>query len=65
MPSRLRLEELAKDFLWGLIQDDRESAIEYCIKECNMTQEEFRYLGVGLTEEELEEYKEALAWNEG
>lgn len=65
MPSKKRLEELATKFLWGLIQDDRESAIEYCIEECDMTAQEFRYFGIELTDEEFEEYMPDLFWNEG
>lgn len=51
--SRARLEELATKFKDGLIEDDRESAMEYFEYECEMTEEEKEWLGI--TERECEE----------
>lgn len=45
----------------GLIEDDRESAIEYFHDTMEMTLGELEYFGVKLTEDELNKYK----WKEG
>lgn len=50
--SRARLEELATKFKDGLIEDDRESAMEYFEYECEMTEEEKEWLGITENEEE-------------
>ena len=44
---RCRLEELATQFKDGLIEDDRESAMEYFDKVCEMTNEEKEFFGIG------------------
>lgn len=44
--SRVRLEELATKFKDGLIEDDRESAMEYFDYECEMTEEEKEWFGI-------------------
>ena len=56
MPEKMRLDELCSRLVDGLLCDDRESAIEYFITECEMTKAELEYFGVELTEEELEEW---------
>lgn len=43
---RARLEELATKFKDGLIEDDRESAMEYFDYECEMTEEEKEWFGI-------------------
>ena len=50
--SRARLEELATKFKDGLIEDDRESAMEYFDYECEMTEEEKEWLGITESEED-------------
>lgn len=50
--SRTRLEELATLFKDGLIEDDRESAMEYFDEVCEMTDEEKKYFGIEESEEE-------------
>lgn len=49
---RARLEELATKFKDGLIEDDRESAMEYFEYECEMTEEEKEWLGITESEDE-------------
>lgn len=44
--SRSRLEELATLFKDGLIEDDRESAMEYFNEVCEMTNEEKEFFGI-------------------
>lgn len=51
-----RLSEIATNLVWGLIEDDRQSALEYFKDTCNMSIEELEYCGVELTESEKEEY---------
>lgn len=50
--SRTRLEELATFFKDGLISDDRESAMEYFDKVCEMTEEEKEYFGIKEADED-------------
>lgn len=50
--SRARLEELATKFKDGLIEDDRESAMEYFEYECEITEEEKEWLGITESEED-------------
>lgn len=50
--SRYRLEELATKFKDGLIEDDRESAMEYFEYECELTEEEKEWLGITESEED-------------
>lgn len=50
--SRLRLEELATLFMDGLIEDDRESAMEYFENECEMESYEMKFFGMESEEEE-------------
>lgn len=50
--SRSRLEELATKFKDGLIEDDRESAMEYFEYECEMTEEEKEWLGITESEDD-------------
>lgn len=52
-----RLSEIATNLVWGLIEDDRQSALEYFKDTCNMSIEELEYCGVELTESEREEYE--------
>lgn len=49
--SRSRLEELATLFKDGLIEDDRESAMEYFDFICEMTDEEKEFFGIESEEE--------------
>lgn len=49
---RTRLEELATKFKDGLIEDDRESAMEYFDYECEMTEEEKEWFGITESEED-------------
>lgn len=51
-----RLSELLTNTVWGLIEDDRQSALEYLKDVCDMSIEELEYCGVELTESEKEEY---------
>lgn len=44
--SRYRLEELATQFKDGLLQDDKESAMEYFTEECEMTDYEMEFFGI-------------------
>lgn len=46
----MRMSELATLFKDGLIEDDRESAIEYFEDSCEMTEKEMKYFGI--TDEE-------------
>ena len=43
---RCRLEELATKFKDGLIEDDKESAIEYFDEVCEMTESEKEFFGI-------------------
>lgn len=52
-----RLSEIATNLVWGLIEDDRQNALEYFKDTCNMSIEELEYFGVDLTESEREEYE--------
>ena len=52
-----RLSELLTNTVWGLIEDDRQSALEYLKDVCDMSIEELEYCGVDLTESEREEYE--------
>lgn len=52
-----RLGEIATNLVWGLIEDDRQSALEYFKDTCDMPIEELEYFGVDLTESEREEYE--------
>ena len=54
--TKERLSELLTNTVWGLIEDDRQSAVEYLKDVCNMSIEELEYCGVELTESEREEY---------
>lgn len=54
--TKERLSEIATNLVWGLIEDDRQSALEYFKDTCNMSIEELEYCGVELTESEKEEY---------
>lgn len=47
-----RLEELATLFKDGLIEDDRESAMEYFDNCCEMTEKEKEFFGIEKSEEE-------------
>lgn len=47
-----RLCELATKFKDGLIEDDRESALEYFREECEMTEGEKEWFGITESEEE-------------
>lgn len=44
--SRYRLEELASKFADGLMQDDKESAMEYFTEECEMEDYEMKFFGI-------------------
>lgn len=48
---RCRLEELATLFKDGLIEDDKEQAIDYFEDTCEMTDEEKEFFGIGDDEE--------------
>lgn len=52
-----RLSELLTNTVWGLIEDDRQSALVYLKDVCDMSIEELEYCGVELTESEREEYE--------
>lgn len=54
--SKERLCEIATYAISGLIEEDRESAIEYLHDDMDMTIEELKVFGVTLTREEKEEY---------
>lgn len=43
---RIRLEELATLFKDGLIEDDKESAMEYFNEVCEMSEEEKSFFGI-------------------
>lgn len=49
--SHLRLEELATLFKDGLIEDDKESAMEYFEDTCSMDENEMEFFGIGDNEE--------------
>lgn len=55
--TKERLSEIATNLVWGLIEDDRESALEYFKDTCDMSIEKLEYFGVDLTESEREEYE--------
>lgn len=55
--TKEKLTEVATNVIWGLIEDDRESALEYFKDTCDMSIEELKYYGVDLTESEREEYE--------
>lgn len=55
--TKERLTEVATNVIWGLIEDDRESALKYFKDTCDMSVEELKYYGVDLTESEREEYE--------
>ena len=48
---RCRLEELATQFKDGLIEDDKESAMEYFDEVCEMTESEKEFFGIETEEE--------------
>lgn len=50
--SRSRLEELATQFKDGLIEDDKESAMEYFVEQCEMTDYEMEFFGIEMESEE-------------
>ena len=54
--TKERLSEIATNLVWGLIEDDRESALEYFKDTCDLSIEVLEYFGVELTESEREEY---------
>lgn len=54
--TKERLSEIATNLIWGLIEDDRESALEYFKDTCDMSLEELKYFGVKLTESDKEEW---------
>lgn len=60
MLTKMRLEELCSKLINGLLWDDRESAIEYLINECELTKNELDFFGIELTEEEIEEWNYKL-----
>ena len=49
---RCRLEELATKFKDGLIEDDKESAMEYFDEVCEMTESEKEFFGIETENEE-------------
>ena len=51
------LSKIATNVVWGLIEDDRESALEYFKDTCDISIEALEYFGVDLTESEREEYE--------
>lgn len=55
--TKERLSEIATNLIWGLIEDDRESALEYFKDTCDMSIGALEYFGVELTESEKEEYR--------
>lgn len=50
--NRYRLEELATQFKDGLLQDDKESAMEYFTEECEMTDYEMEFFGIEMESED-------------
>lgn len=54
--TKERLSKIATNLVWGLIEDDRESALEYFKDTCDMSIEELEYFGVDLTESGKEVY---------
>lgn len=52
--SRYRLEELATKFADGLIQDDKESAMEYFTEECEMEDYELEFFGIETESEDVQ-----------
>lgn len=54
--TKERLSEIATNLVWVLIEDDRESALEYFKDTCDISIEALEYFGVELTESEKEEY---------
>lgn len=55
--TKERLSEIATNLVWGLIEDDRQSALEYFKDTCDVSIEALEYFGVELTESEREEYE--------
>ena len=49
---RCRLEELATQFKDGIIEDDKESAMEYFEEVCEMSENEKEFFGIGTESEE-------------
>jgi len=56
MMPRNRAIEIATWAIEGLIEDDRQSAIEYLHDQIEMTIEELKFFGIELTKEEREMY---------
>lgn len=54
--TRSRLEELASKFADGLMQDDKEAAMEYFTEECEMEDYELEFFGIETENEDDEEY---------
>lgn len=54
--TKERLGEIATNLVWGLIEDDRESALGFFKDTCDMSLEALEYFGVELTESEKENY---------
>lgn len=52
--SKYRMEELVCKFAKGLIQDDKESAIEYFTGECEMATHEMEFFGIKTGKQEDE-----------
>ncbi len=50
--SRSRLEEIATDCIYALIEDDRETALEYFKQELDLTEDEYKYFGINRESEE-------------
>ena len=51
---RYRLEELATQFKYGLIEDDEESAMEYFDEVCKMSESEKEFFGIKTESEDDE-----------
>ena len=58
--SRARLEELATKFKDGLIEDDRESAMEFFEEECELTESEYEWLGITESEDDEDDEGEEM-----
>ena len=54
-PNYYRLEEIASKVIYGLVQDDKETAYEYFAREVEMDSHEAEYFGLNV--ELLEDYK--------
>lgn len=50
--SRVRLEELATKFKDGLFECDEDYAIEFCQYDCELTENEYEWLGITESEED-------------